>query len=473
MKILYASSEALPFMASGGLADVAGALPRALCENGVDCRVIMPLYSGIKPELRDKMTYLTSFSVPLGWRRQYCGIFSAEHMGVTYYFVDNEYYFKRDGLYGHYDDGERFSFFARAIVEAIGHIDFVPDVLHLNDWQTALASVYLNLFYRHDMRYAFIKTVFTIHNIQYQGKFGNEIIEDLLGIGQEHLGLLEFDGCINFMKAAIVSCNKVTTVSPSYAGEIQDPWYAFGMEDLLRENSFKLCGILNGIDVDLYDPSKDPVLKKNFSQKAFLMGKKECKKALCEEMGLVYDENKPIVAVITRLVPPKGIDLIRYVFDDMINAGAQVVILGSGETEYENFFRECAERYKGDVGVRIGFIPDLSRRIYAGADVFLMPSKSEPCGLSQMIACRYGTPPVVRETGGLRDSIIDFGTEDKNACGYTFKTYNAHDMLGAIERAIGAFRNKPVWKTQVAQSLAADFSWKTSAMRYLDMYNSL
>lgn len=473
MKILYASSEALPFMASGGLADVAGALPRALCENGTDCRVIMPLYSGIKPELRDKMTYLTSFSVPLGWRKQYCGIFSAEHMGVTYYFVDNEYYFKRDGLYGHYDDGERFAFFARAIVEAIGQIGFIPDVLHLNDWQTALAAVYLNLFYRHDDRYRFIKTVFTIHNIQYQGKFGNEVIEDLLGIGQEHLGLLEFDGCINFMKAAIVSCNKVTTVSPSYAGEIQDPWYAFGMEDLLKENSFKLCGILNGIDVDLYDPTKDPVLKKNYSQKAFLMGKKECKKALCEEMGLVYDEQKPIVAVITRLVPPKGIDLIRYVFDDMIACGAQVVILGSGEAEYENYFRECAERYKGDVGVRIGFIPDLSRRIYAGADIFLMPSKSEPCGLSQMIACRYGTPPIVRETGGLKDSIIDFGTEEKNACGYTFKTYNAHDMLGAIERAIGAFRNKPVWKAQVAQSICADFSWKTSAMRYLDMYNSL
>ncbi len=473
MKILYASSEALPFLASGGLADVAGALPRALCENGADCRVIMPLYSGIKPELRDKMTYLTSFSVPLGWRRQYCGIFTAEYAGVTYYFVDNEYYFKRDGLYGHYDDGERFAYFARAIVEAIAHIDFVPDVLHLNDWQTALAAVYINLFYRHDPRYTFIKTVFTIHNIQYQGKFGKEICEDLLGIDNSNMGLLEFEDCINFMKAAIASSNMVTTVSPSYANEIMDPWYSFGMDPFLRENSFKLCGILNGIDVDLYDPSKDPVLAKNYTQKAFLMGKKENKKAMCEELGLNYDENKPIVAIITRLVPPKGIDLIRYIFDDLMAKGVQVVLLGSGEHEYEEYFKECANRYPGDVSATIGFIPDLSRRIYAGADIFLMPSKSEPCGLSQMIACRYGTIPVVRETGGLRDSIIDFGTDDKNGCGYTFKTYNAHDMLGALERAIGAFHNKPVWKQQVSQAISADFSWKTSAARYMEMYNSL
>lgn len=473
MKILYASSEALPFLASGGLADVAGALPRALVENGVDCRVIMPLYSGIKPELREKMTYLTSFSVPLGWRRQYCGIFTAEYKGVTYYFVDNEYYFKRDGLYGYYDDGERFSYFARAIVEAIAHIDFIPDVLHLNDWQTALAAVYLNLFYRHDVRYSFIKTVFTIHNIQYQGKFGKEIMEDLLGIDNSNMGLMEYDGCVNFMKAAIVSSNMVTTVSPSYAGEIQDPWYAFDMDPLLRENNFKLRGILNGIDVDLYDPSKDPVLAKNYTKKAFIMGKKANKKALCEELGLNYDENKPLVAAITRLVAPKGIDLIRYIFDDLMAKGVQVVILGSGEKEYEDYFKDCANRYQGDVAVRLGFIPELSRKIYAGADIFLMPSKSEPCGLSQMIACRYGTIPVVRETGGLKDSIIDFGTDDKNGCGYTFKTYNAHDMLGAIERAIGAFYNKPVWKQQVSQAINADFSWDTSAKRYMEMYNSL
>ena len=473
MKILYASSEALPFLASGGLADVAGALPRALVENGVDCRVIMPLYSGIKPELREKMTYLTSFSVPLGWRRQYCGIFTAEYKGVTYYFVDNEYYFKRDGLYGYYDDGERFAYFARAIVEAIAQIDFIPDVLHLNDWQTALAAVYLNLFYRHDFRYSFIKTVFTIHNIQYQGKFGKEIMEDLLGIDNSNMGLMEYDGCVNFMKAAIVSSNMVTTVSPSYAGEIQDPWYAFDMDPLLRENNFKLRGILNGIDVDLYDPSTDPVLAKNYTKKAFIMGKKANKKALCEELGLNYDENKPLVAAITRLVAPKGIDLIRYIFDDLMAKGVQVVILGSGEKEYEDYFRECANRYQGDVAVRLGFIPELSRKIYAGADIFLMPSKSEPCGLSQMIACRYGTIPVVRETGGLKDSIIDFGTDDKSGCGYTFKTYNAHDMLGAIERAIGAFYNKPVWKQQVSQAINADFSWDTSAKRYMEMYNSL
>ncbi len=472
MKILFAASEALPFIASGGLADVAGALPKALCENGVDCRVILPLYSGIKQQWRERMTYLTSFSVPLGWRRQYCGVFTAEANGVTYYFVDNEYYFKRDGLYGHYDDGERFAFFSRAILETLCHIDFTPDILHLNDWQTALAAVYLNLYYRGDVRFTFMKTVFTIHNIQYQGKFGEEIIEDLLGISKNERGLLEYDGCVNFMKAAIASVNQVTTVSPTYAQEILDPWYAFGLDGFLRENQFKLRGILNGIDTVLYDSKTDPLIPTNFTVQTCTKGKQENKKALCTELGLAYDENKPLVAIISRLVAPKGIDLIRYIFNEIIGSGMQVAVLGSGEREYEDFFREATRRFPGQVAATIGFLPDLARRMYAGADIFLMPSKSEPCGLSQMVACRYAAIPVVRETGGLKDSITDFGTGE-NGCGYTFKSYNAHDMLGALNRAVGAYHNAPVWKKQMQAVLKTDFSWARSAKTYLEMYQSL
>lgn len=473
MKVLFASSEALPYIASGGLADVAGALPKALCENGVDCRVILPLYSSINESLRDRMSYLTSFSVPVGWRRQYCGVFTAQHEGVTYYFIDNEYYFKRDGLYGHYDDGERFAFFSRAILEAIRNIDFIPDILHLNDWQTALASVYLNLYYRRDdKRLENIKTVFTIHNIQYQGQYDEGAIEDLFGISKANLGLLEYDGCLNLMKAAIASANAVTTVSPTYAVEITDPWYSFGLDGFLRENSFKLTGILNGIDTALYNPASDPVLAKNYTASAFVTGKRENKKALCQQLGLNYDAKKPLIALITRLVPPKGIDLVRYIFDEMMSEGVQVAVLGSGEREYEDFFKYCAEKYKGDVAVTLGFNPQLAHKMYAGADIFLMPSKSEPCGLSQMVACRYGTVPIVRETGGLKDSITDFG-EGEEGCGYTFKTYNAHDMLGAVKRAVGAFKNKPIWKQQVAQAASKDFSWGKSAERYLNLYKSL
>ena len=392
MNVLFCASEAAPFAASGGLGDVAGSLPRAIRNRKVACRVVMPLYGDMKQEYREKLTYITNFTVPVGWRNQYCGLFELTHNGVKYYFLDNEYYFKRTGLYGFYDDGERFAFFSRAILEMLFHVDFVPDVIHANDWQTALVPVYLNLYYRHLEQYRSIKTVFTIHNIQYQGKYGMEILEDTLAIGRQDAHLVEYDGCVNFMKGAIECADKVTTVSPSYAGEILDPWYSHGLDDLLRQKQYKLCGILNGIDVKSYDPAADPNLAANFDANSFAENKPKCKKELQEIFGL-HDWPVPVVAMVTRLVGHKGVDLVRHVAQDIVNSGLQLVVLGSGEAAYESFFSELAARNPGAVGVKIAFVPSLARKIYAGADMFLMPSKSEPCGLSQMVALRYGQSP--------------------------------------------------------------------------------
>ena len=404
MKILYASSEATPYAKSGGLADVAGSLPKALVDDGIDCRVVMPLYGDIK--IRDGMTYVTNFSVPVGWRSQYCGLFKAVYNGVTYYFIDNEYYFKRSGLYGFYDDGERFAFFARAILEMLFYTDFEPDIISCNDWQTALTPVYLNLYYRHLDKFSRIKTVFTIHNIAYQGKYGLDILEDTCGIGARDAHVVEYDGCANFMKGAIETADKITTVSPTYAREILDPWFSHGLDGLLRQKQYKLCGILNGIDVVANNPATDPNIAQNYDVNTFQEGKAVCKAALQDRMGLNKD-GSPIMAMVTRLVGHKGLDLVRSVAEGLIQQGIELVVLGTGEAGYEAFFNELCARHPGRVGVYIGFNLALAQQIYAGADIYLMPSRSEPCGLSQMVACRYGTIPVVRETGGLRDSIHD------------------------------------------------------------------
>ena len=470
MRILLAASEGLPYVASGGLADVAGSLSKALVDLGEDCRVVLPLYSTIPQKFRDTLEYVTSFSVPLGWRKQYCGVFKGEYNGVIYYFIDNEYYFKRDKIYGYYDDGERFAFYSRAILEMIYHLDWGPEVLHLNDWQTALSAVYLNLFYRKDWRFSNIRCVFTIHNIQYQGKYGLEISEDLFGIPFECSHIIEFDNCANLMKGAIVSCSKVSTVSETYAEEIKDPYFSYGLDPVIYRERAKVRGILNGIDTKLYDCATDPNIVKNFTSQA-TAGKRENKEALCNEMGMKYNPDKPLVVMVTRLVENKGIDLVKYVFDDIIANGMQFVMLGSGEKVYEDFFNEMKAKYPDDVGVYIGFNQALSKRVYAGGDIFLMPSQNEPCGLSQMIATRYATIPVVRETGGLKDSIKDFGEEGEGQCGYTFKSYNAHDMLGALLRAKGAYDNKTLWLKQMRMCLKKDFSWKNSAQKYIDLYN--
>lgn len=467
LKILFAASEGLPFIASGGLGDVAGSLPKALCGEKQDCRVVLPLYGDIKPEMRAKMRFICDFTVELAWRRQYCGVFEAAADGVTYYFIDNEYYFRRGGLYGFFDDGERFAFFSKAIVDMLRYIDFKPDILHCNDWQTALVPVYLNCYYRGYELYRDIRTVFTIHNIQYQGQYSPDIIGDVLGLPQ---GYVEYEDCCNLMKGAIVQSDIVSTVSPTYAHEILDEWYAHGMDRLLRENNWKLRGILNGIDTVGYDPAVDKSLYKNYSA-ANPQDKAINKQNLQRDMGLCQSGDIMVIGVVSRLVSHKGLDLIKYIFPKIIEEGMAVVILGSGDYIYENFFQEMASIYPDKVAVRLGFIPDLARKIYAGADVLLMPSKSEPCGLAQMVACRYGTIPVVRKTGGLADSIIDLG--DPGGCGYTFQSYNAHDMFGAIKRAQGLYYNKPAWESAVKHAMEMDFSWSKSAAAYIQMYEEL
>lgn len=467
MKVLYATSEALPFIASGGLGDVAGSLPHALRKRLIGCRVVLPMYDTIKQELKDTMKFITHISVPVAWRRQYCGFFEAKYNGVIYYLIDNQYYFKRDTIYGHYDDAERFAFFSRAVLEIIPYIDFKPDIIHCNDWQTALTPVYYSAMYANSPGYENIKTIFTIHNIQYQGVYGKELLEDVLGIPADKASLLEYDGCINFMKGAIECADKVTTVSPSYADEILDPWYSHGLDSILNERRYKLRGILNGIDTVGYDPATDKCIKANFSADD-ISGKKIDKEELQKEMGLPVKPGVPVIGMVTRLVSHKGLDLVKGILDELLaTSEMQLVVLGSGDYEYESYFRWIAEKYPDKVGLRIGFVPELARKIYAGADMFLMPSKSEPCGLSQMVALRYGTVPIVRETGGLRDSITDCG--DGKGNGFTFKSYNAHDMLDAIRRALTLYYNGD-WNELVLRALNCDFSWGRSANAYIRLY---
>ena len=470
MNVLFASSEAYPFFASGGLGDVAGSLPISLRRRKLGVRVILPLYGDMKPEWREKLKYITNFTVPVGWRNQYCGLFELTRNGVTYYFLDNEYYFKRSGLYGFYDDGERFAFFSRAILETLFHVDFEPELIHCNDWQTALVPVYLNLYYRHLERYSNVKTVFTIHNIQYQGKYGLEILEETIGIGRKDAHLIEYDGCVNYMKGAIECADRVSTVSPTYAQEILDPWYSHGLDDFLRKKQYKLCGIINGIDTEVYNPKTDHYIAENYDIKDFEKGKLACKKDILKEFGL-EDNGSPVVGMVTRLVSHKGLDLVRHVAENLLNSGIQMVILGSGEQEFESFFQELASRRAGMMGVRIGFIPELARKVYAGSDLFLMPSKSEPCGLAQMVALRYGTVPIVRETGGLRDTIQDSGDGIGN--GFTFASYHAYDMQTACLRAKEGYDSPKGWKILVERALNCDFSWSASAKKYIEMYTEV
>lgn len=470
MKVLYVASEALPFVASGGLADVAGSLPKELRRRLCGCRVVLPLYESIPQSMRDQMTFLTSFSVPVAWRRQYCGVFEAKVDGVIYYLLDNQYYFKRAGLYGHYDDAERFAFFSRAVLEMLKQINFQPDVIHANDWQAALVPVYQTLFYAHDPFYSGIKTLFTIHNIQYQGQYGMDILGDVFGIPQERASLVEMNGCINLMKGAIETAHRVSTVSPTYAQEILDPWFAHGMNDMLEARKWKLSGILNGIDVEGYNPETDPNLAANYTAED-RAGKVACKKALQEEMGLPQEAGCPVIGMVTRLVSHKGLDLVKARIEQLLDeTDAQLVVLGSGDWAYENFFRDLQGRHPDRVSYRGGFIPALARRIYAGADIFLMPSQSEPCGLAQMVACRYGTIPVVRETGGLKDSICDVSKGDGN--GFTFGEYNADGMLEALRRAVVAYHAEG-WQDIVTRAMNSDFSWGRSANEYMRLYRSM
>ncbi len=470
MKVLFATSEAYPFAMSGGLADVSGALPKALRARLVGARIILPLYDTIPQQLRDTMQFITSISVPVAWRRQYCGIFEAKVDGVVYYFIDNLYYFKRGSLYGHYDDAERFAFFSRAVLEVLKVIDYAPDIIHCNDWQTALIPVYLRLFYRDDDRYRNIKTLFTIHNIQYQGKFGKEILEDVFGIPSSESSLVEYGDCINLMKGAIECAHRVSTVSPTYAKEILDPWYSHGLDSILREREWKLCGIVNGIDTDVYNPETDKAIVAHYSSDN-LEGKAADKAALQELMGLKRTDSIPLIAMVTRLVSHKGLDLVKARLDSILSFGVQMIVLGSGDYEYETFMYETANRYPDRFRLATGFNPDLAHKIYAGSDIFLMPSKSEPCGLSQMVALRYGSIPVVRETGGLRDTISDSGLGGGN--GFTFANYNADDMAHAVYRAVEGFKDREGWKVLTQRAMRCDNSWGASANAYIKLYKSM
>lgn len=465
-RVLMVASEAWPFAGTGGLGEVVGSLPKALNKLGdVEAEVIIPLYESVPEEYRAKMTFVRSINVPLAWRNQYCGLFTLELDGVKYMFVDNEYYFKRTGLYGYGDDGERFAFFSRAVLELLPYID-KPDVIHCNDWHTALVPVYYKLFYQYREGMGGIKTIFTIHNIEYQGQFSGDVIEDLFGIPRREYMSVEYHGCINLMKAAIDYSDSVSTVSNSYAGEIMSSEYAHGLESVLLKNAYKLKGILNGIDTVTYDPANSGSLFKNYDANTVDEYKKVNKTELQRMLNLPVDENVPMIAMITRLASHKGLDIVRSAFNGIMQDDVQFVVLGTGDADHENFFRHMQNVYGNRVRAIIAFNKDMAQKIYAGADVFLMPSRSEPCGLSQMIAMRYGTVPVVRLTGGLKDSVIDCG-DGTVGTGFGFTEYDAGALRHAVDRAVGLYRDyRDIWTELRKRDMQSDFSWNKSAKEY-------
>lgn len=473
-KILFVGAEALPFAATGGLGDVLGSLPAALkrTDPDTDVRVVMPLYQAVAEKYKADMTKVAEFTVSLSWRRQYCGVWSYDLNGIIYYFIDNEYYFKRQSLYGSFDDGERYAYFCKAVMEMLPHIGFMPDILHCHDWQSALCVIYQKRKYCYLDEYADIKAVYTIHNIDYQGIYNFDILGDIFCLDSWDRYVVEYDGCINLTKGAIVCCDKLTTVSPNYANEIQTEFYSSGLHHIIRMYSGKTTGIINGIDTDYYNPENDTAITETFTLDT-IEKKAINKAALQKEFGLPVREDVPLIAMVSRLASHKGFDLVRRVADDILQADVQLVVLGTGEAELEDFFADLARRYPEKCGVMLAFNKALAKRIYASADIFLMPSKSEPCGLAQMIASRYGTVPVVRETGGLYDTIKPYNPETGEGNGVTFVTYNAHDMLNAVHRVTALYGDRSKWESLVANAMKADFSWDASAKRYLDMYENL
>jgi len=474
-KVLFAASEAAPFVKSGGLGDVIGSLPEAISGKDFEVSVIIPLHEGISWDFRNEMTYITTINVPLAWRNQNCGIFKYEKNGVVWYFLDNEYYFKRgDALYGCYDDAERYAFFCSAVLEAFPHIGYFPDVIHCHDWQTALIPIYYKLKYFDKPGYHGLKTVFTIHNIEYQGVFGREIVENVLGLSMAEFenGFLEFDGAVNFMKAAIICSDRVTTVSPTYAEEIKTPEYAHGLDTILSWEAGKLSGILNGIDKKLYNPRTDKKLFCSFTKKD-MSGKAKNKEELQGLLNLPKNADIPLIGMVTRLVSHKGLDLLTAIIDELLAEDIQLAIIGTGDWKYEQFLREKLWQYPYKLSVNIAFNGELAQKVYGGSDMFLMPSKSEPCGLAQMIALRYGTIPIVRETGGLYDSIKQYDKETEKGNGFTFRNYDAGEMLSKIREACELYRDKEAWNKLVENGMDADFSWKNSAKKYKELYSDL
>lgn len=475
MKILFAASEVAPFVKTGGLADVAGSLPSALAARGHDVRVILPLYSDISESWRQQMTFVEHFHFPLSWRNSYCGLFQLKYGDVVYYFVDNEYYFKRHSLYGHFDDGERFAYFSRAVIEAPNQLDWAPDIIHCNDWQTGLVPIYL-LEARHRFPcLAETKSVFTIHNIEYQGRYDKAILGDVFGLDNSYFreDMLAYYGDVNLIKGAIYAADYVTTVSPTYAKELQYSFYAHGLEGVISDNYHKISGILNGLDVQHNNPATDPTLAAPYSPDD-LTGKAFCKSTLQQECGLEPYPDIPIVACVSRLVAHKGYDLITAAFPKIMEHNVQFVVLGTGDWGIEAFFRNAAQRYPGRVSANLLYSAELSSKIYAGADLLLMPSISEPCGLSQMIAMRYGTVPIVRLTGGLKDSVPSYNPATGEGLGFTFGNITVGDMLSAVQRALDLYETEPLkWKQLMKKGMEVDLSWDKSALAYTEIYQKL
>lgn len=472
MKVLYAASEAVPFCKTGGLADVAGSLPPALAAQGVETAVILPLYRRVKERFADQLTFLCYDYVDLAWRHAYCGLFSLKKDGVTWYFLDNEQYFGRPELYGCADDGERFGFFSRAVVKMLDHLDFWPDVIHCNDWQTALIPIYLKDDGVREERYRSVRTVLTIHNIEYQGRYDPYCLGGLFGLDRGWVddGTLLLDGDLNLLKGAILTADAVNAVSPTYAQELKNPYFAHRMEGILTQCGYKLSGVLNGIDMKLYDPAADPRIAANYTAED-VSGKAADKAALQKALGLRPEPETPIIAMVSRLVTHKGLDLIREVMGDIMELPVQFVLLGSGDAAYEDFFRHAAERWPERMAIRLGYDEALSMAIYAGADLFLMPSRSEPCGLSQMIAMRYGTVPIVRETGGLKDTVQPYEAWRDAGTGFTFANYSSADMLHVLREAAYLYKDYPdAFARLRRRAMERDFSWNRSAGDYLKIY---
>ncbi|WP_110927964.1 glycogen synthase GlgA [Bacillus massiliglaciei] len=473
MNVLFAASECAPFIKTGGLGDVIGALPKALQKQGINISVILPKFGDLPFRYKEEMEYITSIEVPVGWRRQFCGIEKLVADGITYYFLDNEYYFKRHGSYGFYDDGERFAFFSRGVLEALPILKDKPDIIHCHDWQTGPVSVLLKSHYRSHPFYKDIKTVFTIHNLKYQGVFSKNVLSELLDLSDLyfHMDGLEFYGSVSYMKAGLAFSDKLTTVSPSYAEEIQTPYYGENLDGFLKKRSHEFSGIVNGVDYDEYNPSIDSHLFETYED---YEGKMVNKRKLQESLNLPVNDEIPVISMVTRLVDQKGMDLVLRVFHEIMSQKVQFVLLGTGDERFEQALRELAQQYPEQVSVNIFFDEGLARKIYAGSDLFLMPSQFEPCGIGQLIAMRYGTLPIVRETGGLRDTVIPYNQFTGEGNGFSFANYNAHEMLYIIEQAVALYRFQPMkWKELVSHAMAEDYSWAASSQKYIELYESL
>ncbi len=471
MKILYVSSEASPFAASGGLGDVMGALPPKIASNpGFEVEVILPFYESVRQKFGDKLEKLCDLSFNFSWRRTGASIFKAEHSGVTYYFVENHHYFDRSALYGEYDDGERFAFFSLAVVEFLIQHNNIPDILHANDWQSALAVIYLKTKFANVQKLSGIKTIYTIHNIEYQGKYDIAILGDVFALDSCYENVVEHDGCINLMKGAIVCSDFVSTVSPNYANELQHDFFAFGLSEIIKCASHKMMGIINGIDYSYFSPDLGGDIDFSYTRAAVKSGKKKNKAAFQKSVGLEVRDDVPLIVMITRLASQKGIDLVLHILDELLSEDIQFVVLGTGDKDYEAALK-YAESCHNNMKALIKFDRVISKKMYASADMFLMPSKSEPCGLAQMISCSYGTVPIVRAVGGLYDSITPYGIENSN--GFNFNNYNAHELLFCLKSAVEVYRNKSEWDALVKRAVKSDFSWDKSAKVYIDLYNNL